>query len=187
MINQYSCITNCLDYEERIRVSYMDSTFGATSSFDANWTPEEAFSSTSSRGWHSGRGAPLPQQVFVTFPKKRSIAKISFMPPRNCVERLKEKGITGAPEEYEIWATNDVIPKNGLNDGLSNNIAWDVLASVKGVKWDGCDSVSGVEIPQKERKAYFSYAIAVRKSDRFSYASLARVRMWEAIQGYCPN
>ena len=167
-------------------VSFDNCSFGADSEWDKEWAAKEAFSSTSLTGWGSKAvGASLPQLIYLTFPEKRKIERISFMSRRDCTRKnYHTHGYMGAPTEFEIRATNFPDPKKSLRE---LHLIGNVLAHKKNVIWKGCASVLITEIPFENRNFYHSYGILVFASNRrdTSQTAIASIKMWEPSWKYC--
>ena len=66
----------------------------ASSFWDANWDPENAFKLGHKNGWHDGKNVKVfPQLIWYNFPKEKAFvpARISFRPRNNI--RFKIQGI----------------------------------------------------------------------------------------------
>ena len=76
----------------------------ASSFWDANWDPENAFKLGHKNGWHDGKNVKVfPQLIWYNFPKEKAFvpARISFRPRNNI--KFKIQGIYKL-HVHALWA-----------------------------------------------------------------------------------
>ena len=158
-------------------ISYEAASYGATSYIHLSWRAEFAFSSDAKFGWHAAsEGVKLPQTVFVTFPEKREIVRISFQLRKDYIPRFD------VPTDFQILATNEAIPLPNKPDGRTDidGVKWSMLAHSEGVEWASKDAVFTMEISRCNVGRYHTYGISILKTKRGvpSGWTISRVKIW---------
>ena len=158
-------------------IPYEGAKFGASSRWSDAYEAANAFSTTSKEPWHSLKAYEFPQLIYVTFPTKQTVAEISFMPRRDKVEEIAVKQ---APKQFEIWATNEEIPRNGDAGESMDATFWQKLAIVDDIvdfDWGSSGYVRTTAIARQKRGLFSTYGICVKSVPDKAHAVMARITL----------